>query len=73
MKKKTCKQCLIEKKLDAFYVDANMSEGVRNSCKECEKSRMAKYWHENKHRLRGGQWHGDVHGCEALSLLLKRT
>jgi len=46
MEIKTCKRCNLEKELSGFYFRKDIGK-YRNSCIECEKYRLKKYYSEN--------------------------
>ncbi len=45
---KTCKTCLLEKKIECFHKHLRCKYGVRNECKICRIDRQVKYQKDNK-------------------------
>ena len=48
---KICKKCNESKTLDMYHKDKTKIDGLRNSCKECQKSYSGEFYKENRNRI----------------------
>jgi len=48
---KICSKCEKEKLLEEFYADKTKKEGLRHSCKECDKQNKKQYYKKNKEKI----------------------
>lgn len=48
---KICKKCNESKTLDMYHKDSTKRDGLRNSCKECQKSYSSGFYKENRDRI----------------------
>ncbi len=51
MKSKKCNKCEEVKTVDCFAKSKTKKDGLQNSCKECFKKYLKKYWQENREKL----------------------
>lgn len=58
MKTKTCNKCRIDKPLEEFSKDAHGKDGLRYTCKQCDKIKRRKYYSENKSKCRESAMRG---------------
>lgn len=49
---KTCTSCLLELELDNFSKSAKNKDGLRYSCKKCEKIKASKHYEKNAAKIK---------------------